>query len=288
MSEMNDKLQGRTFPLTYGEVPWGILAKNGVDVDRIKNNPEILDQLLRGVETSKVPILMKEQYDLEDREEFKKQGRDVPALEDRPELYGTIRLFFDSKTGDVRAALTSERGFPDLKKPYMGHDFTEDEMFMLKSTNSIGYPIELTKKDGEKVEAFVGIHPITNAFRYVPVESAVARIMPEVAGHTLTADERALLERGDVIELKGLKSRSGDSFDAYYMISPHQRAPQLLYKSQVLRNQKNRGVVSSSAKEIRPIVGYLTRNDKGQSKGEQQEKQLGADKKKGTRKSVSM
>lgn len=254
-------MEEKRFPLRESELPWALMAYNGVDVEWLRSQPKLVDALCRGEETKNLPIMMKEQFSYDDIQELEAIGRSIPDIKDRNVVEGTLRAYIDQGTNEVRMIFTSRRPFPDLThrdNVFMGHRFSEEDIFMLLSTNSIGRPVTLTNHKNESFEAFVGIHPITNAMRYMRTDIAMKRIPTEVCGHKFSEAELATLQRGDVIKLTGLVSTYGQkSFDAYYMFSPGTWSTQFLSESAILKNQRNRGVVPYKATTPKEVVGVV-------------------------------
>lgn len=251
----------KRFPLREAELPWGLMAYNGVDVEWLRNQRELVDSLCRGEETHKVPIYMREQFSSEEIDEMKANGRKIPDMNERNMVEGTMRVYIRRDSNEVSAIFTSRRPFPDLAKKdnvFMGHSFSEEDQFMLLSTNSIGRPVTLTNKNNESFEAFVGLHPITNAMRYLRTDQAVKKIPQEVCGHKFTDAELETLKRGDIIKLTGLKSKfDSKEFDAYYMLSPGTWSTQFLSEKAILKNQRNRNVIPYKATKIKEVLGVV-------------------------------
>lgn len=278
----------KKFPLREAELPWKLMEYNGIDINWLQRQHDLVETLRRGLETSALPIYMREQFTYEDRELFKAEGRDIPDVKERAIVEGTARVYIDKESNEVKLLLTSKRPFPDLREKdsvYMGHKFTEEDIFMLLSTNSIGRAVELTNRNGEKFEAFVGMHPITNAMRYMRVEHAVKQIPEQVCGHTFTPEEMETLKRGDVVKLTGLQSRYNDkTFDSYFMYDASTWNTKFLSENTVLRYQKERGVISKKAPKIKEIVGVVKSQEKRQTS--QKSQTISAAKDKGVKKSI--
>lgn len=278
----------KKFPLREAELPWKLMEYNGIDTNWLRRQHDMVETLRRGLETSALPIYMREQFSYEDREKLIAEGRKVPEVKDREMVEGTARVYIDKESNEVKLLLTSKRPFPDLKEKdnvYMGHKFTEEDIFMLLSTNSMGRAVELTNKSGQKFEAFVGMHPITYAMRYMRVENAVKQIPEQVCGHKFTPEELDTLKRGDVVKLTGLQSRYNEkTFDSYFMFDASTWNTKFLSESAILKNQKERGVIPKNATKIKEVLGVVKTPEKKQAT--QRSQTISASKDKGVKKSI--
>lgn len=278
----------KKFPLRATELPWKLMEYNGIDIKWLERQHALVDTLCRGLETSALPIYMHEQFSYEDREKLIAEGRKIPEVKDRAIVEGTARVYIDKEKNEVKLLLTSKRPFPDLKNKdnvYMGHKFTDEDIFMLLSTNSMGRAVELTNKSGQKFEAFVGMHPITYAMRYMRVENAIKQIPEEVCGHKFTPEELETLKRGDVVKLTGLQSRYNEkTFDSYFMFDASTWNTKFLSEGAILKNQRDHGVIPKNATKIKEVVGVVKAPEKKQAT--QKSQTISAAKDKGVKKSI--
>lgn len=189
----------------------------------------LLDQMLRGYKTAQlVPITMN-------------FGSAV--------LRTDARLSFQQSIGGpVVLGIHGIRREPELDRPFYGHIFSEEDKQHLRDTGNMGRAVELVSRSGELIPSFVSIDKLTNEVVSMRVENAY--IPNEIKDVTLTEQEKQDLRDGKAIYLEGMKSNSGNEFNAQVQFSAERRGIEYIFANDKIFSRQSLGGVELTEKQI--------------------------------------
>lgn len=212
-------------------INWQELEKFGLSREFLLERG-LLDQMLRGYKTNQtVPISMN-------------FGSAV--------LRTDARLSFQQSVGGpIVLGIHGIRQKPDLDRPFFGHIFSEEDKKNLRESGNMGRVVELKTRSGEYVPSFISIDKLTNEVVAMRVESAF--IPNEISGVTLTDQEKNDLREGKAVYIEGMKSRSGNDFDAHIQFNADRRGIEYIFENDRLFNRQSIGGVQLTARQVEDL-----------------------------------
>ncbi len=129
------------------------------------------------------------------------------------------------------------RQSPQLDRPFYGVKFTDEDKENLRKTGHLGRTIDIVnKKTGEVIPSYVSVDSKTNEL--IAYNAKNIRIPKEIKGVTLTEMQRNTLTQGLPVEVEGMTSKSGKSFNAVVQVNAAERGITFSFADE-LRRQRN-------------------------------------------------
>lgn len=152
---------------------------------------------------------------------------------------GDARLSFrQGNDGRITLNIHALRQHPELGKPFLGHNFSDEDKKNLlnldpeKNTgHNMGRVVPLKSRSGEFVDSFVSLDKMTNEVIAMPVSSVF--IPDQMSGITLTDHEKNELREGRAIYVEGMKSKTGNEFNATLQVNAERRGVEYLFPKQL-------------------------------------------------------
>lgn len=138
---------------------------------------------------------------------------------------------------------------PELNKPFMGHNFSENDRINLLESGNMGRVVPLrTRAEGFK-DSFISIDKKTNEIVAVRVDKAF--IADEYSGVKLTDQEKADLKEGKAIYIEGMTSKAGKEFSATLQYNADRRGVEYIFpQSLELKYGQEIGTVPLTNKQV--------------------------------------
>ncbi len=212
-------------------INWEELKNFGISKEYLQEKG-LLDQMLKGYKTNQtVPITMN-------------FGSAV--------LRTDARLSFQqSVAGPVVLGIHGIRQKPDFDRPYFGHIFSEEDKKNLLETGNIGRVVELKTRSGEYAPSFVSLDKLTNEVVALKVENAF--IPNEIKEVKLTEQEKNDLKEGKAVYIEGMKSNSGNEFNAHVQFNADRRGIEFKFENEKIFNRQTLGGVELSPKQVEDL-----------------------------------
>lgn len=119
------------------------------------------------------------------------------------------------------------RQAPDFTRPFLGHNFSEDDKINLTSkAGNMGRVVPLKTSNGWE-DCFVSIDKLTNQIVAAKVEGAF--IADEYSGYKLDDYQKQQLREGKAIAVEGLISKSGKEFNTTLQYNAERRGVEYLF-----------------------------------------------------------
>lgn len=173
------------------EIDWETLSHLGLSREKLEKR-NLLDPLLKGYKTSELlPISLN-------------LGTAIIRTEARLSLQR-------NDEGAVRVAIYGVRKEPNLKEPFFGHAFTQEDKDNLLQTGNMGRVVNLSH-DGKTIPSIISIDRLTNQVVSLRVDRI--NIPDEIKGVKLDDQQKRTLMEGKPLHLEGMTSAKGTPFDA--------------------------------------------------------------------------
>ena len=212
-------------------VNWEALEKIGVSKASLEQQG-LLDSMLKGYKTNKlVPLTL--------------------TLTSAKVKLDARLSFIAMPDGQIGLGIHGIRKEPELKRPYFGHIFTEEDKKHLRETGNMGRVAELNLNGGTYTPCLISIDKNTNEL--VAVRQENVYIPNEVKGIKLTADEINALKEGKPVYVDGMTSKNGKPFDATLQYSAERRGLEFIYPESQGFNQQSLGGVQLSPSQIKML-----------------------------------
>ncbi|NDV81555.1 DUF3945 domain-containing protein [Bacteroides sp. 51] len=212
-------------------INWEELKNFGISKEYLQEKG-LLDQMLKGYKTNQtVPITMN-------------FGSAV--------LRTDARLSFQqSVAGPVVLGIHGIRQKPELDRPYFGHIFSETDKKNLLETGNMGRVVDLKTRSGEFAPSFVSLDKLTNEVVALKVENAF--IPNEIKEVKLTEQEKNDLKEGKAVYIEGMKSNSGNEFNAHVQFNADRRGIEFKFDNDKIFNRQTLGGVELSSKQVEDL-----------------------------------
>jgi hypothetical protein len=211
------------------DIDWETMTNLGLNREKLEKL-KILDPLLRGYKTNElVPISLN-------------LGTAITRLDARLSLQ-------QNSEGKVVMAIHGIRKAPNLNYAFFGHEFSKEDKENLLKTGNMGRVVELTFKDGEKVPSIISVDRLTNEL--IALRSDKIKIPDEIKGIKLDEHQKQILLEGQPLELKGLTSSKGTTFDATVQFNADKRYVEFLF-DRTMEKRQVQGVAPSQSTSQEP------------------------------------
>jgi hypothetical protein len=131
--------------------------------------------------------------------------------------------------GKVVTALQGVRKEPELKYPFFGHKFTDEDKKNLLETGNMGRVVNLTNtKNGEIIPSIVSIDRLTNEL--VALRTTKMVIPDKIKGVKLEDWQKQTLMEGKPIYLEGMTSKNNKEFASIVQINADTRNVQFIFE----------------------------------------------------------
>lgn len=179
----------------------------GVDLDYLKKSGE-LDRMLKWQKTDKlIPIVL-----------------EIGDATVRTEARLALR---ENQEGDLLLAIHAIRKEPDLERPYMGVQFTDEDKKNLLATGNLGREVELKPSEDNVFKAFVSIDLLTNEL--LAVRSDRIRIPDNILGVQLSEVQKQDLASGKGVKVAGMTSQKGKEFTATLQVNANKKGLEFIF-----------------------------------------------------------
>jgi hypothetical protein len=190
------------------QVNWESLAQLGVSKDRLEKM-NLVDPLLRGFKTDQlVPLTLT-------------MGDAVAKFDARLSLQ-------QNDAGQVVFAMHGIRKEPNLNYPFFGHEFSKEDKDNLLNTGNMGRVVDLfNQKTSEFIPSLISVDRKTNEL--VAYKAEWVQIPEEIKGIKLNDEQKQTLQEGKPLQLEGMTSKKGESFDATVQFNADKRYVEFLF-----------------------------------------------------------
>lgn len=212
---------------TDSKVNWKQLAKYGVTPELLKERGEY-ESFLRGERTRplsmKTPTLFGKSKDL---------GLEAClSLVKRKD--GSYEVMVDPVRKEVKL---------DLK---FGEALSEEDKKRLFQEGNLGRLVPVKGADKKFHLAYVSIDPDTN--KVVAMEADKIKLSSTLGGKDLDPESYAKLVKGEAVFVEGLKTKSGESFDAWVQVNAYKKKVEIIYEKDL--NYKERHEINNMIKDL--------------------------------------
>jgi hypothetical protein len=104
---------------------------------------------------------------------------------------------------------------------YMGHKFSKEDKAALLNDKNLGKTVELTGKNGQKDNYYLGIDNKTNEL--IPLRTKHIQIPEKIKGATLSEEQRQKLAKGEKVTLDKMTGKNGKKFSAALQVDAANR-----------------------------------------------------------------
>jgi hypothetical protein len=140
------------------------------------------------------------------------------------------------------------RQAPDFTKPFLGHNFSEDDKINLSQSGNMGRVVPLRTQNGFE-ECFVSVDKMTN--QIVSAKVSGAFIADKYSGVELTDREKSDLREGKAVRIEGMKSKAGNDFNATLQYNADRRGVEYIFdRSFDLKYGQELGKVKLTDKQV--------------------------------------
>lgn len=134
-----------------------------------------------------------------------------------------------SEDGKPIAAFQGVRKEPELKYPFFGHKFTDEDKKNLLETGNMGRVVNLTNtKNGEIIPSIVSIDRLTNEL--VALRTTKMVIPDKIKGIKLEDWQKQTLLEGKPLYLEGMTSKNNKEFASIVQINADTRNVQFIFE----------------------------------------------------------
>ncbi|MFP5436776.1 MAG: DUF3945 domain-containing protein [Bacteroidia bacterium] len=212
------------------QVNWESLANLGLSKDRLEKM-NLMDPLLKGFKTNDtVPLTLT-------------MGDAVAKLDARLSLQ-------TNDSGQVVVAMHGIRKEPNLNYPFFGHEFTKEDKNNLLTTGNMGRVVDLfNQKTSENIPSVISVDRKTNEL--VAYKAEWIKIPDEIKGVKLDDAQKQVLQEGKPLQLEGMTSKKGESFDATVQFNADKRYVEFLFDNKPAQGQSQGRTYDEAPREFR-------------------------------------
>lgn len=197
IAEKQDPTQNLNLRYNWDDVK-GELAKVGIDKDAMLKTG-YMEQLLSGKQTGLLTL------------EVKVDGEEKKTLQGKVHFRNN-ELFIK----EVQNTL-------EIPKTYLGYRFSPEEIEKLTTDGNLGKRVNLTSKEGQSFDAYIGVDKELNRLTVLGADSI--RINSTILQKELTPEQQEMLREGEKVLVTGMISKkNGEEFDGYVQINPAKRS----------------------------------------------------------------
>jgi len=189
------------------------------------------------------------------REALEKSGNLDKLLDYQKTGLMTVAIKFDEETlrTDARFSLRKQddgtfspaihliRHQPELERPYFGVRFTEEDKKALLTTGNLGRVVLAEFRPEEKTPILLSLDKLTNEL--VAFRKEWMKIPETYKGVELNEEQKQKLGNGEKVEIRGMTSTQGKSFDGAVQFNADKRYFELIFdenKKQSQNRKQNR------------------------------------------------
>jgi len=200
------------------------------------------------------------------REGLEKSGNLNKLLDYQKTDLMPVAIKFDEETlrSDARFSLRKQedgtfspnvhliRYKPELERPYFGIKFSEEDKKNLLTTGNLGRIAEAEFKQGEKTPILLSLDKQTNEL--VAFRREWLKVPETYKGVQLNEEQKQKLGSGEKVELKGMTSTQGKTFDGAVQFNADKRYFELIFdnnKKQSQNQNQNQNTQQSETKGVR-------------------------------------
>jgi hypothetical protein len=212
------------------QVNWESLANLGLNRDRLEKM-NLMEPLLKGFKTNDVvPLTLT-------------MGDAVAKLDARLSLQ-------TNDAGQVVVAMHGIRKEPNLNFPFFGHEFTKEDKDNLLNTGNMGRVVDLfNQKTSEFVPSVISVDRKTNEL--VAYKAEWIQAPEEIKGVKLNEEQKQALQEGKPLQLEGMTSNKGESFNATVQFNADKRYVEFLFDRTNGQNQSQGRTYDEAPREFR-------------------------------------
>jgi hypothetical protein len=196
-------------------VNWEKLERYGITREALEKSGE-MDRLLDYRKTNLMPVAMKF-----DDETLRSDARFSLRKMDDGTFSPNIHLI---------------RHRPELERPCFGVKFTEEDKKNLLATGNLGRVVEAEFKKGEKTPVLLSLDKQTNEL--VAFRKEWLKVPDTYKGIKLDEEQKRKLENGEKVEVKGMTSTKGKSFDGEVQFNADKKYFELIFNNDNGQSQK--------------------------------------------------
>ena len=210
-------------------VDWQKFERYGITREGLEKSGN-LDKLLDYQKTNVMPVAMKF-----DEETLRSDARFSLRKQDDGSFSPNIHLI---------------RHKPDLERPYFGIKFTEEDKQNLLKTGNFGRIAEAEFKKGEKTPVLLSLDKQTNEL--VAFRKEWVKVPETYKGVQLSEEQKQKLGNGEKVEIKGMTSTQGKSFDGAVQFNADKRYFELSFDNNKKQSQtQKQGAQQSETHNVR-------------------------------------
>ena len=127
---------------------------------------------------------------------------------------------------------------PNLERPYFGIKFTEEDKQNLLKTGNLGRVVEAEFKQNEKTPILLSLDKQTNAL--VSFRQEWLKVPDTYKGAKLDEEQKQKLANGEKVEIKGMISTKGNSFDGEVQFNADKRYFELIIDNNKKQSQSQK------------------------------------------------
>lgn len=212
------------------QVNWESLANLGLNKERLEKM-NLMEPLLKGFKTNDVvPLTLT-------------MGDAVAKLDARLSLQ-------TNDAGQVVVAMHGIRKEPNLNFPFFGHEFSKEDKENLLNTGNMGRVVDLyNQKTSEFVPSVISVDRKTNEL--VAYKAEWIQVPEEIKGVRLNEEQKQTLQEGKPLQLEGMTSSKGESFDATVQFNADKRYIEFLFDRSNGQNKSQGRTYDEAPREFR-------------------------------------
>jgi len=212
------------------QVNWESLANLGINKERLEKM-NLMEPLLKGFKTNDtVPLTLT-------------MGDAVAKLDARLSLQ-------TNDAGQVIVAMHGIRKEPNLNYPFFGHEFTKEDKDNLLNTGNMGRVVDLfNQKTSENIPSVISVDRKINEL--VAYKAEWIKIPDEIKGVKLDDAQKQVLQEGKPLQLEGMTSKKGESFDATVQFNADKRYVEFLFDNKPAQGQSQGRTYDEAPREFR-------------------------------------
>jgi hypothetical protein len=227
------------------------VAENKKFLDMHKVEPQAQTQKEYAINPDLVDWQKFERYGIT-REGLEKSGNLDKLLDYQKTNVMPVAMKFDEETlrTDARFSLRKQedgafspnihliRHKPDLERSYFGVKFTEEDKQNLLKTGNLGRVVDAEFKQGEKTPILLTLDKQTNEL--VAFRKEWLKVPETYKGVQLNEEQKQKLSNGEKVEVKGMTSTQGKSFDGEVQFNADKRYFELIFDKDKKQSQNNK------------------------------------------------
>ncbi|OJV52479.1 MAG: hypothetical protein BGO31_07465 [Bacteroidetes bacterium 43-16] len=144
------------------------------------------------------------------------------------------------ENGKPIVASQGVRKEPELKYPFFGHKFTDEDKKNLMATGNMGRVVHLTNsKTGDLIPSVISLDKLTN--QLVARSTTLIKVPDVIKGIKLNDQQKQTLMEGKPLHIEGMTSTKGTPFDGTVQYNADKRYVEFLFEN----NKMHQGVKNS-------------------------------------------